>query len=196
MYNGLALMWDYETGSYWDHITGEAVHGPLQGAKLNIWGIEITTVAAALAEYDAPEFHRSTYASLQANMMSTVLGMGKGIVHSDGSALSKIMTLRGFRRTMQEVDDRLPEMTQGLGLFEGDQAVFYPLDRIPHASVCDIWQGRPIVIHKGKIDRFPFAVYEDDESERPMQLLMRWYGFCLTFANARIFGEEGENDHG
>ena len=49
MVNGLALLWDYETGSYWDHVTGEALHGPLKGERLKVWGIEVTTVAAALA---------------------------------------------------------------------------------------------------------------------------------------------------
>jgi hypothetical protein len=34
LYNGLALLGDYATNSYWDHITGACVHGPLQGAQL------------------------------------------------------------------------------------------------------------------------------------------------------------------
>ena len=34
LYNGLLLMGDYETGSYWDHITGVCVHGPLSGHQL------------------------------------------------------------------------------------------------------------------------------------------------------------------
>ncbi len=190
MINGLALMWDYETGSYWDHITGEALHGPLKGAQLDVWGIEITTAAAALAEYDAPEFHRSDIGGLKMGLMSRVLGGGRSLVHSDGKHLSKMMTLRGFRRTMPEVDDRLPEMTQGLGIFEGEQAVFYPLNRIPPQGIRDSWRGQPISIRIGEIDRIPYAVYEHDQSLRPMQLLTRWYGFCLTFADTRLYGEE------
>jgi len=31
LYNGLVLLIDDETRTYWDHITGEAVHGPLSG---------------------------------------------------------------------------------------------------------------------------------------------------------------------
>ena len=188
MINGLALMWDHETGTYWDHITGEAVHGPLKGERLDVWGIEITTVAAALAEYEAPELHRSTNASFLANLMSKLTGSDINMVHNGGGRLSRLMTLLGFRRTMPEVDDRLPEMTQGLGIFVGEQAVFYPIDRVPDDGIRDIWLGKPIVIRKGKINRIPFAVYEEDESQRPMQLLMRWYGFCLTFPNARVYG--------
>ncbi len=36
LYDGLFLMGDAETGSYWDHITGECVHGALKGSQLEI----------------------------------------------------------------------------------------------------------------------------------------------------------------
>ena len=196
MINGLALMWDYETGTYWDHVTGEAVHGPLKGERLNVWGIEVTTVAAALAEYDAPELHRSSNAPFRARLMAALTGSDMNMVHRGGDRLGRLMTLLGFRRTMPEVDDRLPEMTQGLGIFEGEQGVFYPMDRIPAAGIRDSWQGEPIVIRKGKINGIPYAVYAEDESKRPMQLLMRWYGFCLTFSDTRVFSLEEEQADG
>ena len=196
MVNGLALLWDYETGTYWDHVTGEALHGPLKGERLDVWGIEVTTVAAALAEFEAPELHRSSNAPIRAGLMRLITGSDMNMIHNGGGRLSKAMTVLGFRRTMPAVDDRLPEMAQGLGLFEGDRAVFYPVDRITDAGIRDMWRGKPVVIRRGKIDRIPFAVYEDDESERPMQLLMRWYGFCLTFPRARIYGDEGDSADG
>ena len=134
MINGLALMWDYETGTYWDHVTGEALHGPLKGEQLDVWGIEVTTVAAALAEYEAAELHRSSNAPFRARLMAALTGSDMNMVHNGGDRLGRLMTLLGFRRTMPVVDKRLPEMTQGLGLFEGDQAVFYPADRISGAG--------------------------------------------------------------
>ena len=36
LYNGLALLADATTNSYWDHITGACVHGPRQGAQLRM----------------------------------------------------------------------------------------------------------------------------------------------------------------
>ncbi len=174
-------MWDYKTGTYWDHITGEAVHGPLKGCRLDIWPVEITTVEAAIAEYEQVEFYRSDSFSWRKIFMGKFFGRGlvqrKGIVPPH------------FRRTMQRVDDRLPEMTQGLGIFSGQQAVFYPMDQIPPAGIQDIWQGRRICIRKGEIDRVPYAVYEDNPSSRPMQLLTRWYGFSLTFSDSRVYGQ-------
>lgn len=47
LYDGLVLLIDDETESYWDHITGEAVHGPLAGRKLEIWPLEYTTAGSA-----------------------------------------------------------------------------------------------------------------------------------------------------
>jgi hypothetical protein len=34
LYNGLSFNGDRESGSFWDHITGECVHGPLKGYRL------------------------------------------------------------------------------------------------------------------------------------------------------------------
>jgi hypothetical protein len=31
LYDGLSTLWDEETGSIWNHISGEAVYGPLLG---------------------------------------------------------------------------------------------------------------------------------------------------------------------
>ena len=190
LYNGLALLRDEESGTFWDHITGEALHGPLAGAQLDIWGVEITTVEAARAEYKTLELHHSDHHSLKKWLMGAFLGRGKGVVHTP----RKLMPL--FRKTMQDVDDRLPEMTQGLGIFEGTQGVFYPMDQIPPEGVRDLWQGRAIIVRKGVIDKIPFAVYEEDQSSRPMQLLMRWYGFCLTFSESRICSLEKEHANG
>ncbi|MGB1288890.1 MAG: hypothetical protein ACPG7F_20320, partial [Aggregatilineales bacterium] len=51
LYNGLILLRDAETGSYWDHITGEAVYGALKGTKLAIDGVTITDVRTARIDY-------------------------------------------------------------------------------------------------------------------------------------------------
>ena len=50
LYNGLVLLIDDETRTYWDHITGAAVHGPLRGARMDAWSITLTTVAGALEQ--------------------------------------------------------------------------------------------------------------------------------------------------
>ncbi|MEX2355925.1 MAG: DUF3179 domain-containing (seleno)protein, partial [Thermaerobacterales bacterium] len=44
LYNGLILLGDDETGSYWDHITGECVYGPLKATQMEMLPVEHTTV--------------------------------------------------------------------------------------------------------------------------------------------------------
>ena len=186
----MALLRDEESGTFWDHITGEALHGPLAGTRLGVWPITISTVEAALAEYEYVTLHRSDHRSLRKWLMEAGAARKKSLVHSPGRLPPF------FRRTMGPVDDRLPEMTQGLGIFEGGRGVFYPLDRIPPEGLEDVWQGRRILLRKGAIDRIPRAIYADDPNSRPMQLLMRWYGFCLSFSEVRIYGEEEEEANG
>ena len=51
MYNGLVLLGDQESGSYWDHITGECMHGLLKGYKLEEFPLLQMNVAQALLGY-------------------------------------------------------------------------------------------------------------------------------------------------
>ena len=48
MYNGLFLMVDDVTGTYWNHMTGEALHGPDVGKRLEIRNLVHTTAAQAV----------------------------------------------------------------------------------------------------------------------------------------------------
>ena len=49
LYDGLFLMSDSRTGTYWNHMTGEAVYGPLAGERLELENVLHTTVEQALA---------------------------------------------------------------------------------------------------------------------------------------------------
>ena len=172
-------MWDYETGTYWDHITGKAVHGVFRGSQLDVWGIVITTVRAAKTEYPGAILYRSDHFSLKSFLFSNIFHR-KNMIDRSGRIPPT------FRQTMKKVDARLPEMTQGLGLFDDQAARFYPMEQITLEGITDEWQGRPLHIARGAIDRVPFAVFLDTD-ERPMQLLTRWYGFILTFPEAEVF---------
>lgn len=93
---------------------------------------------------------------------------------------------------MDEVDDRLPEMTQGLGVVVGDRARFYPLtalDADTEHGIDDGWDGQTLHVGRNPIDRVPFATWAN--GSRPFQLFTRWYGFVLTFptCDAYVRGE-------
>ena len=155
------LLIDDETLTYWDHITGEAVHGPLVGETLETFPISMTTVAALLAKH--PEARGAeSHPSLKARMFSRI----------HGSPLrSKGFFPPGFRGTMSEADDRLDAMVPGLGVTVGDVHRFYPMHELK-TPVEDEISGQNLRVFVGELDGTPHASFED--GAQPMQLMTRW----------------------
>ncbi len=171
LYNGLVLLVDDESGSYWDHITGECVYGPMKGAALPTWGIEMTNVRAELRRDKSTRVHVS-----EPTLLGRVMGLGTRNAFRSGGILPP-----RFRGTMAEVDPRLPKMAHGLGVITPQGPVFYPMERI----------GRGLVDGQVRIDIDP-----DDGipvarigGERPLQFFSRWYGFSLTWPKCSVYSE-------
>ena len=145
--NGLAVMADKESWTYWDHITGEAFKGPLAGHQLDFWPIYLTTVEAALAAHPDITISISTYRSLRFRLTRFMFRNG---------IKRKGWLPPGFRRTMSnEIDPRLDKMTQGLGIIVGDKAKYYPTTSIPEIGIDDPWDERTLHIERGKVDNVP-----------------------------------------
>ena len=171
---GVILLVDDATRSYWDHITGEAVHGPLKGRQLEVWPLRYTNVEVALAEDPQLQISRIGGGGLK--------GMLLRRVHR------KKLGTKGFippplRLTMSGGDERLPEHTQGVGIFDGERARFYPMSAIKGELEAD-WGPRRIRVFRGP-DGVPQAVFVGTD-ERPMQLFSRWYGFAATFPGCEL----------
>lgn len=175
LYNGLVLLIDDETQTYWDHITGEALYGTLLKAKMDLWGIQITTVKAALQTYPNLFLLRSKQ-ELFARMTSWVMSF----------PFAKGKFPPGFRKTMGEKDKRLPEMEIGVGVIEGEIKRFYPMAKIGE-GIDDELKGQPIKVQINKADSVPFAQFSN--GTRPVQLFTRWYGFSYTFPGCEIYEE-------
>ena len=172
-------MADEKTRTLWDHITGEAFEGELAGQMLDVWPISLTTVAAALAKFSDIEIFLSHYK----HPLSWFFRLTQRNKINGSSFLPP-----RFRQSMsQEIDPRLPEMTQGLGVTAGYRGKFYPLQAIPKGSyIDDVWQKRPLRIERSELDGVPFARWQDS-GEPPMQLLSRWYGFSFTYPKCDIY---------
>jgi hypothetical protein len=178
--NGLSTLADRETRTHWDHITGEAIAGPLAGSQLEVWSFHMTTVAAALAEYPDITISSSTYRSFQKSLAQRLY---PHFIHG------KVWLPSFFYASMNTpVDTRLPRLTQGLGVVVGQKAKYYPMNRIPPQGIHDIWFDRVMHVQRGVIDSVPRARWEDTKEE-PIQLLSRWYGFSFTYPNCEIFGQ-------
>ena len=180
--NGLAVMADQETRTLWDHITGEAIEGQLEGHRLEWWPIRVTTVEAALEEWPDLLVLVSDYRSLPQYLMGKVQNKK---INTNG------WLPPGFRSTMSgALDPRLQELTQGLGVVVEEEGRFYPMERIPEAGLTDEWNGRLMRIERRKRDGVPKAEWADGGT--PMQLLTRWYGFAFTYPGCRIVPESGK----
>ena len=173
-------MRDEESLTLWDHITGEAFEGKLAGQRMDWWSISLTNVKAALAKHPNIILLVSNYRSPKASLLKW---MHKDMVNGAGWIPGH------FSKTMSsEVDPRLDKLAQGLGVIVDDVGKHYPLDAIPKGGhITDSWDGKPLIITRGKLDGVPFAEWADDPNP-PMQLLTRWYGFSFTYPDCEIFG--------
>jgi hypothetical protein len=176
LYNGLVLLIDDETQTYWDHMSGQGVHGPLRGHELPMWPLIHTTFAAAKVEYPGVHLHRLP--------VRGPLGLVMRIKQREALSSKGIVPFF-FRGTMGQGDERLPETLNGLGVLVDGKARFYPLRSLTK-PVDEDWGGRTLRIGLGPIDGAPHATWTDDHS-RPMQLLSHWYGFSSTYPGCEIF---------
>ncbi len=176
--NGLAVLADRETRSHWDHITGEAISGPLKESQLEVWPVRMTTVAAALIECSDVSVFLSGYRSYRWRLAQRLYPR---FVHNKG-------WLPGFfYASMNEpIDPRLDKLDQGLGVVVGKRAKYYPMNRISKDGIQDCWLDRKLCVERGAIDGIPHAKWLD-KSEEPMQILSRWYGFSFTFPRCEIY---------
>jgi len=212
LYNGLFLLRDEESGPFWDHMTGEAVYGPMVGAALEVSNLMQTTVAQVLGQ-DSGALVALSDQALRTNEQMTT-----------GSLLSRMRAglSRMFRSTVAEEDDRRPTMDLGMGIWDGDEARYYPYDLITTNgnAVLDELAGRQLVVYldpsayalaaayvdtdgitwEEKVLRFSDGSYieggvfhdpsgERAQIERPHQVFTRWYGFALTFPGTEIWGD-------
>jgi hypothetical protein len=178
LYDGLVLLIDDETRTYWDHITGEALHGPLRGKQLAMWPIHMATVASELAAH--PD---TAYARSNAGLLGRAFGSFVGGVLG-GGILGKGRLPPGFTGTMGAPDTRREAMEHGLGVVVGERARYYPMTAARQGLIDD-WDGRSLRVATGP-DGIPCATWED-EGDLPVQLFTRWYGFSFTFPGCEVY---------
>jgi uncharacterized protein DUF3179 len=179
--HGLAILADRETRTHWDHITGEALEGPLAGYQLDVWPVHMTTVAAAREEYPEITVSLSGYRSIRRKLAQRLY---PHFIHG------KVWLPGFFYASMNEpIDPRLDKLAQGLGVIVGKRAKYYPLERIPADGIRDDWFGRALCVRREAISGVPYARWQDTDEE-PMQLLSRWYGFSFTYPHCEIYEPE------
>lgn len=176
LYDGVAILVDDETQTYWNHITGEAVYGQLAGTQLDVWSLEMTTVAAAISQEPELKIVRSH----QRPVFRRAMSFGQWLFGTTGY-LPKL-----FTQTMAEEDSRLPRMTMGLGVVVDGTARFYPIEILrEQKQITDKLANQMLKVSYNDKSGVPQATWED--GSRPLQYFLRWYGFALTFPNCSIY---------
>ena len=207
LFNGVSLLWDSETGSYWHHITGKALDGPMKGRQMPMYNLLLATVEQAL------EGDPDLMVAISDREIRT---------RSRWSPLTDRVRMLSdrLRRTMRGEDSRRPEMDIGLGVWTNDTQTYYPMevvndkggfvfDRIdgrgvliyiePTANTVAAlyteargasWDGTVLRMNNGRHVRAGGLFDGDSEvrAERPMQVFTRWYGYALTFPGTGVYG--------
>jgi len=207
LFNGVSLLWDRETGSYWHHVTGKALDGPMKGRQLPMYNLLMATAEQAL-EGDPDLVVAISDREIR-----------KGSRWSPLTDRVRMLSDR-LRRTIRGEDPRRPEMDIGLGVWTNDAQTYYPMEVVndkggfvfdrmdgrgvliyiePTANTVAAlytaatgasWDGTVLRMNNGRFVRAGGLFDGDSElrAERPMQVFTRWYGFSLTFPETEVYG--------
>lgn len=214
MYNAMTLLSDMETGSYWNHLTGECLYGEKKGTILPPLGVMMPmTAKTALEAYpDA----RLIFSQLNVReQMDAEEEYRFTLADPREAALSD----RLLRTLDAREDMRMPRLDMGLGVWTNDTARYYPYTRLNvHNNVLiDVIDGRRLIVYVDPVNANPGAFYTDAyratwrgsdlnlgtgdvfragmlhledgriQPERPKQLFVRWYAFAYTFPGCDIY---------
>ncbi len=209
-YDGLLLIWDEETDSYWQHITGRCMHGASRDQQL-----ETLTTTRQMSALEAGALHSNTLlltSPLSPEQEHISRAMEK--MRANPDRVEEQIT-----STIGREDTRRPRFELGLGIWTHGISRFFPLVLLHTTNNMLIteFDGRPLLIYQtpdaispvaafietkhaaweGSLLRLDHGAYIQNDLyhtadkqvvalECPQQLLMRWYGFALTFPDCVI----------
>lgn len=209
LYDGLFVMQDEQTGSLWNHLTGESMYGQHAGETMpasNLLHMNVTQALEAdpdmlLAVSDRP-------------YVLDREGAARWSPEDEDAELFDF-----FVATLGEEDDRRPQMDIGLGVWTADTQRYYPMELLRENGFhnSEALEGRELLVVLEPLTSTPLALYwttstvtrdgrdlllddgyrisnsqlfdgsgERVAMERPMQSFTRWYGFSLTFPETEV----------
>ncbi len=117
-YDGLMLIWDEETNTYWQHITGQALYGGSVGTKLNmIATTRQITAAEAIAQNPAARWYSTAINPDQTRHLRHM-----HIMNTQPQRIEQLIT-----QTISIEDARRPRFELGLGIWNGQRSIIFPL---------------------------------------------------------------------
>jgi hypothetical protein len=175
LYDGLFTLYDAESHTLWNHITGEAEYGPLVGRSLGPPGNQLQLSVRQALEQDLETeiaisdriyFAGGKQFGTAGGFGGGGGGRGRGQVRADrgpaGPNPDAVMNER-FRGTLGTEDERRPRMELGLGIWSATTRRYYPVTRIQE-------KGGALIDHLGGRE---VLIYIDSESNTPSALFVK-----------------------
>ena len=173
LYDGLFTLYDAESHTLWNHVTGEAEYGPLVGRTLGPPGNELQMNVKQALELDPKTeiaISERVYfvGGRQLGSLSGIGpgGGGRGGGQGRGGPNPDAVMNDRFRGTLGKEDQRRPRMELGLGVWTATARRYYPLARIREHGGAFI----------DRLDGQAVLIYIDPESNTPAALLVKATG--------------------
>lgn len=168
LYDGLFTLYDAESHTLWNHVTGDAEYGPLVGRTLGPPGNELQMNVARALEMD-PKMEiaisdRVYFAGGKqfgsAGGVGPGRGQGAGSQGPSGPDPNAVMSGR-FVGTLSKEDDRRPRMELGLGVWTNTTHRYYPVARIREhgGALIDRLDARAVLIFIDSESNTPAALF-------------------------------------
>jgi hypothetical protein len=182
IYDGLAVVQDKETRTLWNHVTGEAMYGPLVGQTLkhssNLLHMNVRQALAIDANMPIAISDRQYFVGDK--LFGTAPGFlgGRGAERwAPGNAKAEIVPT--FVPTLGREDARRPRMDIGLGVWTPSTRRYYPMEVLRQRGGAFIDQ----------IDGRSLLIYIEPETSAPTALFVR-------AKSAKIDGRDVRLDEG
>lgn len=162
LYDGVIILKDYETGSLWNHITGECVYGKMKGKKMSSFNLLYSTVEDIIASTPSAQIaisNMSAYENSPYYQLTTAT-----LPKYTPNPLKKEQGNLGkqFLGSIAKEDTRLPNMTLGLGVWNDRDYRFFPSDIIINKkAILENLGGTNILVYNNVVSNIPIAILTD-----------------------------------
>jgi hypothetical protein len=184
LYDALFVMQDRETKTLWNHITGEALYGPLVGRTLgpltNLLQMNVKQALTIDPKMQVAISDRMYFAGGRQFGTATGFGGGRGPGPgrgarggpppgprpAPGAANAQLMPM--FIETLGKEDTRRPRMDMGLGVWTSNTRRYYPMDLLDERgdAFVDTIGSRNVLIYVEPETATPAAMFVDAKSAR------------------------------
>ena len=169
IYDGLAVVQDKESKTLWNHVTGEAMYGPLVGRTLkqvsNLLHMNVKQALAADPNMQIAISDREYFVA------DKLFGTAPGFLGGRGAERwapdnPNAQIVPAFVPTLGREDTRLPRMDIGLGVWTGSTRRYYPMELLRQrgGAFIDRVDGRSVLVYIEPETAGPAAMFVSAKS--------------------------------